>query len=430
MSLTSGNLSRLKEIQEIENLSDEELSLLQSPAKVHYAELELNGNKYPAWRILYSNDLGPGKGGIRYHSDVSEDEVSSLAFWMAIKNSLAAIPYGGAKGGVKIDPKKLSKEELEEISREYVRKFSDFLGQDKDIPAPDVYTNSQVMSWMLDEFENIKGQHEPGMITGKPLELGGLEIRQDATAEGGYVVFCEAIKDLSLEKEKLSVAIQGFGNAGSFLAEKLAASQIKVVAVSDSSGGIYKESGLDINKLKAHKESGNDVKSFSEGKEITNQELLELDVDVLVLAALENQITGDNADRIKADYFLELANGPINFEADKILRDKGKLVIPDVLANSGGVIASYFEWAQNRTGQILDNDYLKETLNKKMIQNWKQVYKKYIDNEKKISLRQSAYAIAVRRIIEAAKYRGRMNKNQNTKRFNELSFNTENLTIN
>lgn len=409
MSLTSGNLSRLKEVKEMENLTDEELSLLSSPAKVHYKELEFKGEKYPAWRVLYSNDLGPGKGGIRFHSDVSEDEVSSLAFWMAIKNSLAAIPYGGAKGGVKIDPKKLNKEELEEISREYVRKFSDFLGQDKDIPAPDVYTNSQVMAWMLDEYEKIKGQHEPGMITGKPLELGGLEIRQDATAEGGYIVFQEAINDLKLEKENISVAIQGFGNAGSFLAEKLHANSIKVVAVSDSTGGSYNESGLDIAKLKTHKASGNDVRSFSDGKEMSNEELLELKVDVLVLAALENQITVENVDRVKAKYFLELANGPINFEADNILKEKGRLVIPDVLANSGGVIASYFEWAQNRTGQILDNEYLKETLNKKMVENWKRVYKKYIESEKKISLRQAAYAISVRRIVEAAKYRGRMN---------------------
>jgi len=408
MNVFKSNLQRIEEIKKLEGLRDEEIAIFLSPVESRYAELELDGRKYPAWRVVYSRDLGPGKGGIRFHPEVSEDKVKSLSFWMALKNSLANIPYGGAKGGIKIDPKVLNKNKLEEISRQYVRQFSDFLGQDKDIPAPDVYTNSQTMSWMLDEFEKIKKHHEPGMITGKPIELGGVKIRQDATAQGGYLVLKEMVTAFLSKKSDLSIAIQGFGNAGSLLAEKLFADGFRIVAVSDSSGGIYNQAGLDIKKLKDYKKLTGNVSTYNQGERISNQDFLELKVDILVLAALENQITDSNANKIKADFLLELANGPIDFAADNILSANNKLVVPDILANSGGVIASYFEWAQNKTGQILDEDYLCQTLDKKMRVNWHRVYQKYIDSDKKISLRQAAYSLAMNRIIEAARYRGRI----------------------
>ena len=406
MSIFADNLNRLQEIQNIEGISDEEMAVLLEPAQVKYTELDIQGKRYPSWRIIYSRAIGPGKGGIRFHPEVSEDEVKSLAFWMALKNSLADIPYGGAKGGVKFDPKAADKNELEEVSRKYIDSFYEFLGQDKDVPAPDVYTNGQIMSWMLDEFEKKVGHHEPGMITGKPVELGGIALRGDATAQGGYIVTKELSAKL-IHKKDINVVVQGFGNAGLFMAEKLYKDGYKIIAVSDSKGGIYFAEGLNITALAGFKNSGQSVGTWKEGKQITNSELLELKTDILVLAALENQITKDNAENIQADYIIELANGPITYDADKILAKNKKLVVPDILANSGGVIVSYFEWAQNRTGQILDEEYLCTLLEKKMRVNYQRVYDKFDEKEGAITLRQAAYAIAVKRILAAEKYRGR-----------------------
>ncbi len=407
MSIFSDNYNRLKEIQTIEGISDKDMAALFEPVQVKYAELDVSGKKYPAWRILYSRAIGPGKGGIRFHPDVSEDEVKSLAFWMALKNSLADIPYGGAKGGVKFDPKAADKKELEEVSRKYIDSFYEVLGQDKDIPAPDVYTNGRVMSWMLDEYEKKVGHHEPGMITGKPVELGGIVLRGDATAQGGYIVTKELSAKL-INKKEIKVVIQGFGNAGLFMAEKLYKDGYKIIAVSDSKGGIYDEAGLNISELAAFKNSGQAVGEWKDGKTVTNAELLELPTDILILAALENQITKDNAENIKAEYIVELANGPITYDADNILAKNKKLVVPDILANSGGVIVSYFEWAQNRTGQILDEEYLRGLLEKKMRVNYAHVYDKYEEKSGAITLRQAAYIIAVKRILAAEKYRGRI----------------------
>ncbi|MDP3836603.1 MAG: Glu/Leu/Phe/Val dehydrogenase [bacterium] len=408
MSIFQDNLNRLTTVAALDSISESDLVLLSTPARVSYKNMEVNGKEYPAWRILYSSDLGPGKGGIRYHPDVSEDEVQSLAFWMALKNSLADIPYGGAKGGVKFDPKTADKAELEAVSRAYARTFADVLGQDKDIPAPDVYTNSQIMSWMLDEFEKVTGRHEPGMITGKPVELGGIKLRADATAQGGYFVMQEAAKMFIKNRKPsdISVAIQGFGNAGALMAEKIFADGYKVVAASDSRGGIFNADGLDVAKLSLFKAEGKAVEGFQPGAPISNEVLLELDVDILILAALENQITADNAHRIKAKHIIELANGPIDLAADKILDEAGVVIVPDILANSGGVIVSYFEWAQNRTGQILDEEYLRNLLEKKMRANWQRTYDVYKEKTG-ISLRQAAYILAVRRILAAKHWRGR-----------------------
>lgn len=407
MSIFADNLARLRAVQKIEGINPEEARFLEEPTQIRQADLIFRGQRIPAWRIVYNRALGPGKGGIRFHPEVNEDEIKSLAFWMALKNSLADIPYGGAKGGVKFNPKEATTAELEDISRQYIRAFFNDLGQDKDIPAPDVYTNSQVMSWMLDEYEKLTGRHEPGMITGKPIELGGIKLRGDATAQGGYVVIKEAVADLLAGKSGISVIIQGFGNAGSFIAEKLARDGFKIIAISDSSGGTTNQAGLELSKLINFKKETGLISGYVGGDIISNQDLLELDADILILAALENQITAENAGRIRASMIIELANGPIDLAGEEILTAFGKTIVPDVLANSGGVIASYFEWAQNRTGQILDEGYLSELLNKKMIQNWQRIRFKQAESSQKITLRQAAYALAVSRILTAEKYRGR-----------------------
>ncbi len=401
-------LSRLKDIQAIEGLSDEAVALLSAPKRMATAELEVDGKTYPAWRIVFNDACGPGKGGIRFHPDVCEDEVKSLSFWMAVKNSLAGLPYGGGKGGVKFDPKTTDKATIEKISRKYVGAFHEVLGQDIDIPAPDVYTNGQIMSWMLDEFEKIKGRHEPGMITGKPLELGGSALRGDATARGGYIVIKEMAQRILGADKGLKVAIQGFGNAGLHITRMLAADGFSVVAASDSQGGIYNPEGLDVAKLVESKEQGIPVGDYASGQKISNQELLELPVDILILAALENQITAANADKVQARCIVELANGPIDYAADKILFSKKIMVVPDILANSGGVIVSYFEWCQNRTGNILDDAYLTDLLYKKMKGSWEAVYAKQQEKPDQIDLRSAAYIIALNRILAAEKYRGHL----------------------
>jgi len=402
--------NRLLEIQKEENLSAAALKILLNPKRVKKATLKVGKKTYPAWRVLFNEALGPGKGGIRFHPGVCEDEVKSLAFWMSIKNSLADIPYGGAKGGVKFDPKKTSQKEQQAISRAYARAFYKVLGQDIDIPAPDVYTNGQIMSWILDEFEKKVGHHEPGMITGKPLELGGSILRGDATAKGGEIVIKEAVKKLLPNKNnsQLTVAIQGFGNAGLHLARMLHAGGFKVVATSDSSGALYQSAGLNIPELIKWKDSGKSVSTYKDGKPMTNEELLLLPVDLLVLAALENQVTVKNAKDVKAKVIVEIANGPVDYAADKILFTRGIPVVPDVLANAGGVIVSYFEWAQNRTGDILDEKYLSDLLLKKMVNNWQRVYNLYLEKNKRLNLRFVAYILALRRILAAEKYRGNL----------------------
>lgn len=410
MSTFDNILSRINDVKKIENLSDEAINVLTTPTRIKKAELEVDGQKYPAWRILFNDALGAGKGGIRFHPDVCEDEVQSLAFWMALKNSLAGLPYGGAKGGVQFNPKTTDQATMEKISRAYIDEFYEVLGQDIDVPAPDVYTNAQIMAWMLDEFEKKVGHHEPGMITGKPLELGGSSLRGDATARGGYIVIKEMAKVLLGIDQNLTVAIQGFGNAGLNITSMLANDGFKVTAVSDSKGGIMNESGLDIPALISLKEKGANVQEFTSGKKITNEELLELPVDILILAALENQITAANADRVSARVIVELANGPVDYAADQILFNKKIMVVPDILANSGGVIVSYFEWSQNRTGNILDNNYLSDLLLQKMKSAWVAVYAQYQEKEAKIDLRLAAYIIAINRILTAEKYRGRIKK--------------------
>ncbi len=406
----SGVERKVVKIGADEGFSQEETELLLTPKKVGRATLKVDGREMQAWRIVFNEALGPAKGGIRFHPDASEDEVKTLSFWMMVKTALVGIPYGGAKGGVKFDPKEVSEEVIEAVSREYVRAFHEVLGQDKDIPAPDMYTNPQVMAWMLDEFEKIKGYHEPGMITGKPLDLQGCELRGDATAKGGFIIIRELVKEIGADPNGLSVAVQGFGNAGSHIARMLYDDGFKVIAVSDSRGGTLNINGLDIHgTIKTKTEIGS-VSEHGEGERINNRELLELDVDILVLSALENQVTAENADRIKARYVIEIANGPVDHDADGILGEKGVIIVPDVLANAGGVVASYFEWAQNRTGNILDREYLEKELHRRMVDPWKRLIAESGGLKAGIDLRMVAYATALKRVLAAERLRGNLKR--------------------
>ncbi len=399
-------MQRIDSLEQSGEFSGSEMGLIKSFYRVTHHELDVDGNRYPAWRVQHSNALGPGKGGIRFHPDVSEDEVKSLSLLMSLKNSLLGLPYGGGKGGVKIDPKGKSDEELEKVSRAFARSFADVIGQDVDIPAPDVYTNAKIMGWMMDEYEKTVGRHEPGVITGKPLALGGIAMRGDATARGGAIVTEGFLESMDMPKSGLKVAVQGFGNAGSFMAQFLADAGHIVVAASDSKGAVHNADGLSVKAVIDEKAQGKSLVEMGVGAEISNNELLELDVDVLVLAALENQITQENAGNIKAKVIVELANGPISADADKILHEKGIHVIPDLLANAGGVTVSYFEWAMNRTGNILDEEYLKQKLFSMMKDAWKRVFAVYTEKEGKIDFRTAGYILALRRILEAERARG------------------------
>ena len=349
------------------------------------------------YRVQYNNARGPFKGGIRYHPKVDLDEVKSLAFWMAIKCAVANIPYGGGKGGVEVDPKQLSKGELERMSRTFIRSIADAIGPDKDIPAPDVNTTPEIMDWMEDEYSKITGDSSGAVITGKSVSNGGHEGREDATARGGFFVLQEAAKALGIPANA-TVAIQGFGNAGYYMARFLHDAGYRVVAVSDSKGGIYNEKGLDINAVKQLKDSGKSVQDY-EGKKISNEDVLELPVDVLVPAALENQITEENAGRIKTKIILELANGPTTPQAEEILSKKGITVVPDVLANAGGVTGSYFEWKQNKERTKWTLEKYRAELEKTMRTEFNEVLR--FSKEHKCIMRTAAYALALQRIEKA-----------------------------
>ena len=362
---------------------------------------------FQGYRVRYNDLVGPTKGGIRYHPDVSIDEVQSLAFWMTFKCAVVGIPYGGGKGGVTVNPKELSLLEIERLSRGYMAAIADYIGPNVDIPAPDVYTNSMIMGWMADEYSKIKRAYTPSIITGKPIALGGSLGRSSATGRGGFNVMQALQKRLNLG-DGLRIAIQGFGNAGYHFAKLAAEAGHKVVAVSDSKGAIYKEDGLDPVSVHTFKIEKRELKAvYCEGSvcetldhdTMTNEELLELDVDVLVPAALENQITHKNADRIKAKVILELANGPTSVEADEILDGKGIVVVPDILANAGGVTVSYFEWVQNRAGFYWTEEEVYTKLQAIMEKAGHQVMD--AAEEFKCSARTAAYIVALKRINEA-----------------------------
>src|SRR5699024_246939 len=304
---------------------------------------------FTGYRAQHNDAVGPTKGGVRFHPEVTENEVNALAIWMSLKAGIVDLPYGGGKGGIICDPREMSFRELENLSRGYVRAISQFVGPTKDIPAPDVFTNSQIMAWMMDEYSRIDEYNNPGFITGKPIVLGGSHGRESATAKGVTICIEEAARKRGFELEGARVVVQGFGNAGSFLAKFLHEKGAKVVGISDAYGALHDPEGLDINYLLDRRDSFGTVTTLFKDT-ITNKELLELDCDILVPAAVQNQITKENAHNIKADIIVEAANGPTTMEATKILTERGKLLVPDVLASSGGVTVSYFEWVQNNQG--------------------------------------------------------------------------------
>ncbi len=360
---------------------------------------------FKGFRVQYNDARGPTKGGIRFHPDETIDTVRALAAWMTWKTAVVDIPLGGAKGGIICNPKEMSQAELERLSRAYIRQVGRIIGLEKDVPAPDVYTNPQIMAWMMDEYSFLKGYNEFGVITGKPLELGGSAGRGDATARGGMYTIREAAKVLGIETKGATMAIQGFGNAGQYaalLGEELLG--CKIVAVSDSRGGIYNPDGFDAKALVDHKLKTGKVGGFPGAKEISNAELLELDVDILVPAALENVITKENAPRIKAKISAELANGPTTPEADKILHENGVYVIPDFLCNAGGVTVSYFEMVQNAYDYYWDEATVHERLDKKMTAAFHAVHERA--EELKVHNRLAAYAVAVERVAKAVRLRG------------------------
>ena len=368
---------------------------------------------FEGYRVRYDDTRGPTKGGIRFHPQVSLDEVQSLAFWMTFKCAAVNLPFGGAKGGITLNPKALSKLELERLSRGYIDAIAPFIGPDLDIPAPDVYTNAMIMGWMMDQYSIIKGVRSPAVITGKPVSMGGSLGRNTATGMGAFFVLEHAIKKYGKSPKDLTVAVQGFGNAGSAIARQLYDAGYKVVAVSDSKGGIYNSRGLHIPDVQDFKQTHramrdvyckDSVCSVASHDTLTNEELLTLDVDILIPAALENQITADNADQVKAKYIFEVANGPVTADADDILDARGISLFPDILVNAGGVMVSHFEWVQNRSGLYWKLDKVNEELRSRITEEAETIWQ--IAQAKAVSFRTAAYVHALSRIGEALNDRG------------------------
>lgn len=402
-------MRQLDKAAELVQLNKHIHEALKSPAHVWSAtlsvEMDAGGTQeFQAFRSQYNDARGPYKGGIRYHPGVTEDEVKALSFWMVLKCAVAGIPLGGGKGGIIVDPKKLSAGELERLSRAYIHAFHKYLGPTKDVPAPDVNTNAQIMAWMLDEYEKITGVHAPGMITGKPLALGGSRGRDKATAQGGVYVLAAAAEILGMRAKKTSVAIQGFGNAGATMAELLFDLGYRVVAVSDSKGGVYSAKGLDIPALLSHKASVGAVQQFVGAADITHDALFDVDAEIFVPAALENAISKEAAECMKAKLVVELANGPTTPEADAVFEKKGVIVAPDILANAGGVTVSYFEQAQNAMNYYWSDAEVAEKLERIMNDAFRAVWEK--KESRRESLRTAAYMVALERVAEAMALRG------------------------
>lgn len=371
------------------------------PVKMDDGHVEV----FTGYRSQNSTVLGPVKGGVRYHQNVSMDEVKTLGFWMTTKCAIAGLPYGGGKGGIIVDPRKVSKGELERITRGYIDRIAPIIGEKKDIPAPDVNTNAQIMAWMLDEFSKINCQYTPGFITGKAVSMGGSLGRTSATGRGVVTAALELLKREGIKPEDATLAIQGFGNVGSWTAKCAADKGLKIVALSDISGGIYDPNGFDPYKVEEYAQNnGGVIKGYPGAQAISNEEVLEQDVTVLIPAALELQITGKNADKIKAKMIVEAANGPTDADADAILEKRGIPVVPDVLANGGGVTVSYFEWVQNLYRYFWTEEEVIDRQEQMMVKAFANVYdaaKKY-----NTTMRVGAYIVALNALAEPLKLRG------------------------
>jgi glutamate dehydrogenase (NAD(P)+) len=402
-------MKQLESTASIIKLDPDVHEMLRTPKRILSVSLPVrmdNGHvkNFQGYRVQFNDARGPFKGGIRYHPNVTLDEVKALATWMTWKCSVVDIPYGGAKGGVICDPKNMSMKEKEAVTRRYTAMIADFIGPYRDVPAPDVYTDSQTMSWILDTYSQIKGYQVPEVVTGKPIALGGSEGRNNSTARGCIICAREAAKQLNIPLKGATAAIQGYGNAGSWSAVFLQELGVKVLAASDSSGAIYSKNGLDSAQTLQHKEKTGSVKGLQGTEDIDPEKLLELDVDILIPAALENSITADNARNVKARIISEAANGPTTPEADKVLERNKVLVIPDILANAGGVTVSYLEWVQNLNRQHWTEEQVNAQLEQKMVLAFNSAYqtsKKY-----NVAMRSGALAIAIQRVADAIKLLG------------------------
>lgn len=426
-------LLRLDHAAEFASIESESLERLRHPKSILQVSIPVRMDDgslrvFEGYRVRHDDTRGPTKGGIRFHPDVHLGEVKALAFWMTCKCAVAGIPFGGGKGGIIVNPKELSRLELERLSRAFIERIADFIGPETDVPAPDVYTNAMIMGWMMDEYSKIKRCRTPAVITGKPIAIGGSLGRDDATGRGAYYCIKELERIKTWQPQDIPVAVQGFGNAGQHVASLLYADGYRIVAISDSRGGIVREEGLVIPRaieLKQKRESLSEVYASrsvcdcpkcgcvefhcqqsdpGSGNVITNEELLEMDVDILIPAALENQITADNAERVIAPVIVEVANGPTTSDADVILNDKQTLVVPDILANAGGVTVSYFEWTQNRAGYYWTVDEVHERLHQIMTREFNTIYDLMTTNQ--IDMRTSAYTHALNRIGEAIESQG------------------------
>ena len=392
-------------------LSQEELDLLDMPRRsfiVHFpARMDTGKIKmFVGYRVQYNDARGPAKGGIRFHPELTLDHVKDLSFLMALKCAVVNIPFGGSKGGVVVNPKALSRNELEQVTRGYIRAIANHIGPFKDIPAPDVYTDDKIMVWILDEYERIKGEHVFSVVTGKPVELGGSKARSYSTSLGGIYVLEEAMRRTNMDKFEARIAVQGFGNVGENAARILHERGYKVIAVSDSKGGIINKEGLDIRGVMKHKDETGSVVDFEGSTDITNEELLTCECDILIPAALSDQLNNDNAKDVRAKVVLELANAPTTKEADDIFFEKKIMLIPDALANAGGVVVSYFEWIQNLNNDYWEEEKVLERLKKTMITAFNEVYS--LCDEEGCRMRKSAYQLALKRILNAERLRGNL----------------------
>ena len=374
--------------------------IVSCPIQMDSGEIEV----FTGYRVQYNITLGPAKGGIRYHPDVSLDEVTALAAWMTWKCAVAHIPFGGGKGGIICDPTRMSKRELEALTRRYVAEIIDAIGPEKDVPAPDVNTNEQVMAWIMDTYSMHVGHTETAVVTGKPIELGGSLGRREATGRGVMIVTREAAKHLGKDLAGSTIAIQGFGNVGSVSADLLAKAGATIVAITDYKGGVYNRSGLDVPKMLEYVATHRTIDKFPGGEALSNEDLFGLDVDILIPAALENQITVANANGIRAKVIIEAANGPVTPEANNILHDRGIFVVPDILANSGGVTVSYFEWVQDRYGYFWEESDVNDRLEKKMHEAFHDVLQTSIKYT--CDMRTAAYIVAIARVGTVTKMRG------------------------
>jgi glutamate dehydrogenase (NAD(P)+) len=374
--------------------------IVSCPVAMDNGEIEV----FTGYRVQYNITLGPAKGGIRYHPDVSLDEVTALAAWMTWKCAVAHIPFGGGKGGIVCDPTRMSRRELEALTRRYVAEIIDAIGPEKDVPAPDVNTNDQIMAWVMDTYSMHVGHTSTAVVTGKPVELGGSLGRREATGRGVMIVTREAARHLGFDINGATVAVQGFGNVGSVSADLLARAGATIVAVTDWKGGVRNPKGLDITKMLEFAKEHKTIDGFPGGEPISNEELFSLDVDVLLPAALENQITVENAPQIRAKILTEGANGPTTPEAHKILHERGVFVIPDILANSGGVTVSYFEWVQDRYGYFWEEEEVNTRLEKKMIEAFDDVLQTSLKYN--VDLRTGAYIVAINRVGTVTRMRG------------------------